>query len=101
MNERLCMNSFDMKNKLNCQQKLCLHDEFVIIKVEQIFQTETQMINNHCKVIAFNFESMNKKNSDDIDKNHVHLSFMFKLRILSLSVFKFDEKLLSEDNIDV
>lgn len=93
------MDVLDAGDELVGKQEDRLQGKFAVTKVEEIFQTGTEEVENHGIVVTLSSEPADEGNSNAASKGLVHTSLILKLRVLGLDRLELNGNLLSRDNV--
>lgn len=99
VNEGLGVDVLDAGDELVGQEKYSLERELSVAKVEEIFQTGTEEVENHGIVIALGSKPADKWDANATGKGLVDASLIFKLGVLGLDALELDGNLFSGDDV--
>ncbi len=80
---------FNALNHLVGKHENSLQGELALAVIKEILQAGTKQIHDHYRIITFNTEPMDLRNTDSIMKDLIQFRFIQQLRMLSLDWFQF------------
>ena len=99
MDERLCMNILNSRDKLIRQQQDGLQGELPVAKIEEIFKTGPEEIQHHGIIVTLRSKPADERDSNTSCQGFVDTGFILQLWMLGLYAFQFDGYLLSRYDI--
>ncbi len=90
---------YSIRDELIGKQKNRLQGEFAIAKVEKIFQTWPEQVEDHGIVVTFRAKPSNERNADTARKGLVDTSLIFELRVLCFDAFELNSYFFTRDDV--
>ena len=99
VDERFGVDIFDTGDELIGQEQNSLQGEFSVAKVEEIFQTRAEKVDNHGIIIALGTEPTDEGNADTTSEGLVDTGLIFELRVLGFDAFELDSNLFAGNDV--
>jgi hypothetical protein len=99
MDKRLGVDVLNTGNELIGEEQDGLQGELAVAEVEEILQTGSEEVKDHCIVVTLGSEPADKWDSDTTSKGLIDTSLIFELGVLGLDALKLDGNLLAGDDV--